>query len=203
MSVIVTAVYFCCTDFRSRESERLLHRAVDRFQPAGRLNEPNAGGRFTLSCLLGYFMALCNMLSHSVISLSLLTALGRVCRLQTYEASSSAGRCYEDKLCAGDVVAAPFQGDWYRAFVEHVDVKTSRCHVIYVDYGNGDDVMTSEVRLLKQDLSQLPLQVGVERQQYFGELLNRTQHYVSGLARCHVHQQPAVLCCRRSAVSLV
>ena len=115
-------------------------------------------------------MALCNMLSHSVISLSLLTALV-ACRLQTYEASSSAGRCYEDKLCAGDVVAAPFQGDWYRAFVEYVDVKTSRCHVIYVDYGNGDDVMTSEVRLLKQDLSQLPLQVGVERQQYFGELI--------------------------------
>ncbi|XP_071091157.1 tudor domain-containing 6-like [Haliotis cracherodii] len=56
----------------------------------------------------------------------------------------------------GEMVAAPFEGDWYRARVD--GVKETNCRIFFVDYGNYDNVPFSSIKKLDPKFCQLPIQ---------------------------------------------
>ncbi|XP_067657384.1 tudor domain-containing protein 15-like [Haliotis asinina] len=56
----------------------------------------------------------------------------------------------------GEMVAALFEGNWYRARVD--GVKETNCRVFFVDYGNYDNVPFSSIKKLDPEFCQIPMQ---------------------------------------------
>ncbi|KAK3610429.1 hypothetical protein CHS0354_016606 [Potamilus streckersoni] len=55
----------------------------------------------------------------------------------------------------GELVAAKFTNNkWYRANV--LQVKPTECHVIFIDYGNQDDVENYNIRKLRKEFTKMP-----------------------------------------------
>ena len=76
---------------------------------------------------------------------------------QTYEEAGTG--LLEQLPRVGDVVAALYEGDWYRAFVKALNVNAGTCQVLYVDYLNERDVALGDLRLLNDEFCSLPVQV--------------------------------------------
>lgn len=60
-----------------------------------------------------------------------------------------------EKPAIGQMVAAQFYDDWYRATIKSIENETAL--VIYVDYGNEEKVNISDLKLLSEELQYEPI----------------------------------------------
>lgn len=57
---------------------------------------------------------------------------------------------------SGDLVAAPFEGDYYRGRVISVDVSNDTVKIGYIDYGNSEEVQFAQLKVLPERFLEHP-----------------------------------------------
>lgn len=69
--------------------------------------------------------------------------------------SESVGKALESQPKRSEVVAAPFEGGWYRARVEGKNAETGLLKVFFIDYGNYAEMPLSQLKALEQSVGNL------------------------------------------------